>query len=169
MRLHYGKKQRGRKALFSFCRFEPRPLKLTHDFWCGCPQPGVLKIGKFPFEKNYSNAPKSSQALKSLISSGVWRFLILIFTGEKAHKIGSKKHLKIKKSRSENFCRTERTLENTGFSRVPLAERMGFEPMCDCSQTDFESAPLWPLRYLSVYVKHGQNTLNLKKEGKPKC
>ena len=22
--------------------------------------------------------------------------------------------------------------------RVPLAERMGFEPMCDCSQTDFE-------------------------------
>ena len=50
-----------------------------------------------------------------------------------------------------------------------LAERMGFEPMCDCSQTDFESAPLWPLRYLSVYVKHGQNTLNLKKEEKPKC
>ena len=46
-----------------------------------------------------------------------------------------------------------------GFSEVliPLAEG------------DFESAPLWPLRYLSVYVKHGQNTLNLKKEEKPKC
>ena len=24
--------------------------------------------------------------------------------------------------------------------RLPLAERMGFEPMCDCSQTDFESS-----------------------------
>ena len=23
-----------------------------------------------------------------------------------------------------------------------LAERMGFEPMCACAQTDFESAPL---------------------------
>ena len=49
-------------------------------------------------------------------------------------------HLKSKKSRSENFRRIERALENTGFSRVPLAERMGFEPMCDCSQTDFESS-----------------------------
>ena len=28
---------------------------------------------------------------------------------------------------------------NNGFMRFPLAERMGFEPMCDCSQTDFES------------------------------
>ena len=27
---------------------------------------------------------------------------------------------------------------NTGLMRFPLAERMGFEPMCDCSQTDFE-------------------------------
>ena len=26
--------------------------------------------------------------------------------------------------------------------RDDVAERMGFEPMCDCSQTDFESAPL---------------------------
>ena len=112
-----------------FCRFEPRALKPTHDFWCGCPQPGVLKIGKFPFEKNYSNAPKSRQALKSLISCGIWRFLILIFTGEKEHKIGSEKRQKHKKSKSEFFCRIERTLENTGFSRVPLAERMGFEPM----------------------------------------
>ena len=31
-----------------------------------------------------------------------------------------------------------------------LAEREGFEPSWDCSQTDFESAPLWPLRYLSM-------------------
>ena len=37
-----------------------------------------------------------------------------------------------------DFYRIERALENTGFSRVPLAGRMGFEPMCDCSQTDFE-------------------------------
>ena len=49
-------------------------------------------------------------------------------------------HLKSKKSRSENFHRIERTLENTGFSRVPLAERMGFEPMWCCRQTDFESS-----------------------------
>ena len=43
-----------------------------------------------------------------------------------------------------------------------LAERKGFEPLCDCSQTDFESAPLWPLRYLSVYVhprKRGKQSL----------
>ena len=33
-----------------------------------------------------------------------------------------------------------KTRINTGFMRVPLAERMGFEPMCDCSQTDFESS-----------------------------
>ena len=78
------------------------------------------------------------QALKSLISRGIWRFLILIFTGEKEHKIGSEKRQKHKKSKSGFFCRIEITLENTGFSRVPLAERMGFEPMCDCSQTDFE-------------------------------
>ena len=138
MRLHYGKKQRGRTVHFSFCRFEPRPLKSTHDFWCGCPQPGVLKIGKFPFEKNYSNAPKSRQALKSLISCGIRRFFILIFTNEKEHKIGSKKRQKCKKSGSENFHQIERTLENTGFSRVPLAERKGFEPLCAFAQTDFE-------------------------------
>ena len=129
MRLHYGKKQRGRKALFSFCRFEPRPLKSTHDFWCGCPQPGVLKFGDFLSDGNLSNAAKSMQALKSLISRGIWRFLILIFTGEKEHKIGSKMQQKHKKSRQKDFHRIERTLENTGFSRVPLAERMGFEPM----------------------------------------
>jgi len=90
MRLHYGKKQRGRTVHFSFCRFEPRPLKSTHDFLCGCPQPGILKIGKFLSGENYSNAAKNTQALKSLISCGVWRFLILIFTAEKEHKSGSK-------------------------------------------------------------------------------
>ena len=142
MRLHYGKKQRGRTVHFSFCRFEPRPLKSTHDFWFGCPQPGVLKIGKFPFEKNYSNAPKSRQALKSFISCGVWRFLILIFMGEKEHKIGSKMHLKSKKSKRKNFHRIERTLENTGFSRVQLAETEGFEPSSLKGHHDFESCPL---------------------------
>ena len=60
-----------------FCRFEPRPLKSTHDFWCGCPQPGVLKFGDFLSDGNLSNAAKSMQALKSLISRGVWRFFIL--------------------------------------------------------------------------------------------
>ena len=112
--------------LIFFCGFEPRPLKSTHDFWCGCPQPGVLKIGKFLFGENYSNAAKNVQALKGLISCGVWRFFILIFTGEKEHKIGSKKRQKCKKSGSENFYETERTLENNGFSRVPLANNHNF-------------------------------------------
>ena len=43
-----------------------------------------------------------------------------------------------------------------------LAERKGFEPLCAFAQTDFESAPLWPLRYLSVYVhpqKRGKQSL----------
>ena len=46
-----------------------------------------------------------------------------------AHLGGSKMHLKSKKSNAKIFHRIERTLENTWFSRVPLAERMGFEPM----------------------------------------
>ena len=117
--LLYNVKTKRSKAHFSSCRFEPRPLKSTHDFLCGCPQPGILKIGKFLSGENYSNAAKNMQALKSLISCGIWRFLILMFTGEKEHKSGSKMHLKSKKSRSENFYRLERTLENTGFSRVP--------------------------------------------------
>ena len=29
-----------------------------------------------------------------------------------------------------------------GSGNLPLAERMGFEPMCAFTQTDFESAPL---------------------------
>ena len=40
-----------------------------------------------------------------------------------------------------------------------LAEREGFEPSCACAQTDFESAPLWPLRYLSV-LNYKQKTCN---------
>ena len=40
-----------------------------------------------------------------------------------------------------------------------VAEREGFEPSCAWAQTDFESAPLWPLRYLSVFdcfwILHG--------------
>ena len=31
-----------------------------------------------------------------------------------------------------------------------LAQRVGFEPTCDCSQTDFESSSLRPLRYVSM-------------------
>ena len=33
-----------------------------------------------------------------------------------------------------------------------LAERVGFEPTSDFSLPDFESGPLWPLRYLSIAV-----------------
>ena len=47
-------------------------------------------------------------------------------------------------------AKTERLLA----SRLALAEREGFEPSCACAQTDFESAPLWPLRYLSIIVMH---------------
>ena len=32
-----------------------------------------------------------------------------------------------------------------------MAQRVGFEPTWDCSQTDFESAPLWPLRYRCLF------------------
>ncbi len=34
---------------------------------------------------------------------------------------------------------------------------------------DRKKIEAYMIKYLSVYVKHGQNTLNLKKEGKPKC
>ena len=43
--------------------------------------------------------------------------------------------------------------KNNGWHKPPvifMAEREGFEPSCACAQTDFESAPLWPLRYLSI-------------------
>ena len=79
---------------------------------------------------------------KSLISCGVWRFLILISMGEKENKIGSEKRRKHKKSKRKNFHRIERTLENTGFSRVPLAETERFELSCLLRQTHFECAPL---------------------------
>ena len=62
--LLYNVKTKRRKAHFSFCRFEPRPLKPTHDFWCGCPQPGVLKIGNFLPDENYSNTEKKHTSLK---------------------------------------------------------------------------------------------------------
>jgi len=60
--------------------------------------------------------------------------------GEKEHKIGSKMHLKSKKSKRKNFHRIERTLENTGFSRVKLAETEGFEPSSLKGHHDFESS-----------------------------
>ena len=47
-----------------------------------------------------------------------------------------------------HFSQDQHLAEKKEKSRKPLslldflAERMGFEPMCDCSQTDFESAPL---------------------------
>lgn len=44
--------------------------------------------------------------------------------------------------------KNQQTLEFAGFFR--LAERMGFEPMWRFRRTDFESASLWPLRYLST-------------------
>ena len=104
-----------RGCIFYLCRFEPRPLKSTHDFWCGCPQPDVLKIAKFPFGENYSNTPKSMQALKSLISCGVWRFLILIFTCEKEHKTGSKKRQKHKNQGRRFFAEQKEPLKTLGF------------------------------------------------------
>lgn len=75
------------------------------------------------------------QDLKSLISCGIGRFFILIFAGRKEHRTGSKMHLKSKKSRSENFRRIERALENTGFSRVPLANDSNFDrnPLRGCN------------------------------------
>ena len=49
--------------------------------------------------------------------------------GRKKHKTGSKKWQKHKKSKRKNFHRIERTLENTGFSRVPLKENSNFDTM----------------------------------------
>ena len=42
--------------------------------------------------------------------------------------------------------------EPSGSSYFFMAEREGFEPSCALAQTDFESAPLWPLRYLSIWM-----------------
>ena len=33
-----------------------------------------------------------------------------------------------------------------------VAERVGFEPTEPCGSTDFESVPLWPLRYRSIFI-----------------
>ena len=46
-----------------------------------------------------------------------------------------------------------------------LAQREGFEPSWDCSQTDFESAPLWPLRYRCVYFSQHQPSKNASEKG----
>ena len=42
-----------------------------------------------------------------------------------------------------------------------LAEGKGFEPLWACAQTDFESAPLWPLRYPSVFNCKSSNWFRL--------
>ena len=47
-----------------------------------------------------------------------------------------------------------------------LAERVGFEPTWRFRQTDFESAPLWPLRYRSICKLH-YTWLNIKLQSKP--
>ena len=48
--------------------------------------------------------------------------------------------------------RPERSaLPNWATSRN-MAEQVGFEPTDGCPSTDFESVPLWPLRYHSIYV-----------------
>ena len=46
-----------------------------------------------------------------------------------------------------------------------LAQREGFEPSWDCSQTDFESAPLWPLRYRCVYFSQHQPSKSTPEKG----
>ena len=84
--------------------------------------------------------------------------IVLIFVGFKTIRYG-----KITKSLPWNYSpwnypiKHWKPLKNQGFScAVPywtrfMAERAGFEPACPLRQTDFESAPLWPLRYLSVF------------------
>ena len=94
-------KRKEARHIFSFCQFEPRPLKPTHDFWCGCPQPGALKIGDFLPDENYSNTAKNTQTLKSLISCAIRRFFILIFTGGKENKNGSEMQRKHNKSNAK--------------------------------------------------------------------
>lgn len=67
----------------------------------------VFENRQISVRKNYSNAPKSRQALFNALFGD---FFILIFTGRIENKFGSKMHLKSKKSRSENFHRIERTV-----------------------------------------------------------
>ncbi len=50
---------------------------------------------------------------------------------------------------SHNPLNFELIFKSSGICMV-LAERVGFEPTWGCPPSDFESAPLWPLRYLSV-------------------
>ena len=66
--------------------------------------------------KNYSNATRSRQSLRILISCGVWQFFILIFTGRKENKIESKKRQNHKKSKSENFYRIEISIVTVSFT-----------------------------------------------------
>ena len=111
-----------KEAKYIFLSADLNPYRYNPHMTFGtCPQPGVLKIGKFLF-------------------------------GEKEHKIGSKMHLKSKKSRSENFCRIERTLENTGFSRAPLAKNRNFDrnPSRGCN-FDLEGGAVLDLRGCIVF------------------
>ena len=69
---------------------------------------------------------------------------------------GCWKALENLKKISARLCKcNKKHAQNLSFQTcflLKLAERKGFEPLCAFAQTDFESAPLWPLRYLSVYT-----------------
>ena|GEM_PF-4604355 len=53
-----------------------------------------------------------------------------------------------------NEAKQLRERECCGNHLFNMAERVGFEPTWGCPPSDFESAPLWPLRYLSVEAYH---------------
>ena len=62
--------------------------------------------------------------------------------GQKREQNRLEKASEKQKIKVGDFCRIERTLESTGFSRVPLAETEGFEPSSLKGHHDFESCPL---------------------------
>ena len=81
--------------------------------------------------------------------------------GEKEHKIGSKKRQKHKKSKRKNFHRIEKTLENTGLSRVKLSmgyEKDGFAFLIDGFEPSkpFSSREKgFPPRLMTVAIRRG--------------
>ena len=117
-----------------------------------------------PVRRTFS-ADETAGASKNFESVPLWplRYRSVSISARYSRRFQSTQKSFGEKSRRENIKVFDLEFWKPGISR-------GFQgDEIHRSRRNFESAPLWPLRYLSVYVKHGQNTLNLKKEGKPKC
>ena len=83
-------------------------------------------------------AKKSRQPRKALIYKAFRTLPVLTNVQKTAEKELDFPHFSQDQHLAEKKEKSRKPLSLLDF----LAERMGFEPMCDCSQTDFESAPL---------------------------